>query len=74
LTKNWKIKERYTIQFRTESFNLFNHVNYVSAGAFTGSLSAPAAFGQAPSTPDGGNPVIGSGSPREIQFGAKFIF
>jgi hypothetical protein len=74
LTKNWKLKERYTIQFRTESFNVFNHVNYVSAGAFTGSLSAPAAFGQAPSTPDGGNPVIGSGSPREIQFGAKFIF
>ena len=74
LTKNWKFGERYTLQFRTESFNLFNHVNYISAGAFTGSLSAPAAFGQAPSTPDGGNPVIGSGSPREIQLGAKFIF
>jgi hypothetical protein len=32
------------------------------------------AFGQAPSTPDGKNPVIGSGSPREIQLGMKLIF
>jgi hypothetical protein len=74
VTKNWKFKERYTLQFRTESFNLFNHPNYISGGTTTGTLSSPASFGQAASTPDGGNPVIGSGSPREIQFGMKLIF
>src|SRR6185503_1340172 len=30
VNKNWRIGERYNIQFRTEIFNVFNRVNYVS--------------------------------------------
>jgi len=33
--KNWKVKERVTIQFRFDFFNLFNHPNF-NGGTITG--------------------------------------
>ena len=60
LAKNWRFKERYGIQFRTEFFNLFNHTNFngydvdVRNGSF-GTLNSALA-------------------PREIQLGIKFTF
>src|ERR1043166_5269657 len=73
LAKNWKIKERYGIQFRAEMFNLFNHTNFNgfdaglgagfdAAGHFTGFTNGN--FGRL--TTDRG--------PRNIQFGIKFNF
>jgi len=60
LGKNWRIQERYGIQFRAEFFNFLNHTNFVGFdtdlrnGSF-GTLNAAQA-------------------PREIQLGIKFTF
>jgi hypothetical protein len=60
VAKNWRFKERYGIQFRTEFFNVFNHTNFIGYdvdirnGSF-GALNAAQA-------------------PREIQLGLKFTF
>jgi TonB dependent receptor len=72
VSKATKFNERIALQFRTEFFNLFNHAN----------LSLPnvdfnsAAFGSISETPDvtAGNPRLGEGGPRVIQFGLKLIF
>jgi hypothetical protein len=71
VNKNWKFKERYTVQFRAEFFNVLNRTLVSGAGGTA--LNAPASFGIATSTPDSGNPVIGNG-PRKIQFGLKLSF
>ncbi len=79
IAKDWKIKERYGVQFRAEFFNIFNFTNYApngnptdpSAGAGSGN-----GFGAIIATPDvaNQNPVLGSGGPRHIQFGLKLSF
>jgi len=77
ISKNWRFGERLTAQFRAEAFNVLNHTQYNlngPSGILGPSISSPLAFGVATSTPDSGNTVIGSGGPREIQFGLKFIF
>ena len=58
--KNWRFKERFGIQFRTEFFNLFNHANFV--GFDTDIRNGT--FGQ----------LNAAQSPREIQLGLKFTF
>ncbi len=60
LAKNWRFKERYNFQFRTEFFNLFNNVNFNGYDLDTRN----AGFGTL-------NAAL---SPREIQFGFKFTF
>ena len=36
LDKNWKVKERLTVQFRLDAFDLFNHANFrADQGNFT---------------------------------------
>jgi hypothetical protein len=60
LAKNWRFKERYGFQFRTEFFNLLNHPNFV--GFSTNITSGD--FGQ----------LLNTQSSREIQFGFKFTF
>jgi hypothetical protein len=72
VSKATRISERFSLQFRAEFFNLFNHAN----------LSLPnvdfnsAAFGSISETPDvtAGNPRLGEGGPRVGQFGLKLIF
>ncbi len=71
VNKNWKFKERYTMQFRAEFFNVLNRTLVSGAGAVA--LNSPATFGISTATPDSGNPVIGNG-PRKIQFGLKLGF
>jgi hypothetical protein len=70
--KEWKLKERYSAQFRAEFFNLFNRAD------FSGGGGNPAAgnFDCACSTPDaaGTNSVLGSGGARAIQLGLKLVF
>ncbi len=85
LFKNFTFKERFGAQFRVEIFNLFNHPipanPYGASGNFGGNganndLSNSGAFGGSPGTPDtiAGNPLIGSGSARDIQLGLKLTF
>ncbi len=73
LAKNWKIKERYGLQFRAEMFNLFNHANFNgfdpgmgagfdTTGKFTGFTNTN--FGH----------LNSDRGPRNIQFGIKFNF
>jgi hypothetical protein len=71
VSKIWKFKERYSAQFRLEFFNLFNHTDFAAPGT---DPTSPAGFGYSTNTPDSGNPVLGSGGPRHIQFGLKLAF
>ena len=67
-TKNFRFQERFNVQFRTEFFNAFNHVNLGAPGL---NIRAPSSFG-----------VITTSSQREgvpndariIQFGLKLQF
>jgi hypothetical protein len=74
LAKNWRMGERYSLQFRAEMFNAFNHVNF---NGFDTNLS----FQNLRSDPNFGRSTNGSfgrvtstRGPREIQFGLKFGF
>ncbi|MHB8652722.1 MAG: carboxypeptidase-like regulatory domain-containing protein [Terriglobia bacterium] len=60
LFKKIPINERFSMQFRTEVFNLFNHANLAPPVANLSSSS----FGKVQSAAD----------PREIQFGLKLFF
>jgi Carboxypeptidase regulatory-like domain/TonB dependent receptor-like, beta-barrel len=81
LDKTWRIKERLSVQFRTEVFNLLNRTDSAIAPAATDpSTGSSGSFGCACHTPDavgggsGINTVLGSGGPRHIQFGLKVSF
>ena len=60
MAKNWRFKERYGIQFRTEFFNVLNHTNFIGYDVDTRNGS----FGTLNVTQQ----------PREIQLGIKFTF
>jgi hypothetical protein len=62
LSKDIKIKESQSVQFRTEFFNAFNHPQFSNPGANVG---ASTGFGQITST---------SVNPRLIQFALKYSF
>ena len=78
--KNWKFKERLTAQFRAEFFNIFNHPVFggVDAGHLANNDPSVGSntFGASNATADvaAGDPVMGSGSNRDIQLGLKLTF
>jgi Carboxypeptidase regulatory-like domain len=80
VAKNFTFGERFRLQFRAEFFNIFNHPNFANPyGGQNGfGLNDPSVrpFGCGCATPDiaAANPAVGSGGPRSIQLGAKFIF
>jgi Carboxypeptidase regulatory-like domain len=67
LTKNFKISETRRFQIRAEALNAFNHPYFgAGIGLNPGTTAAPnAAFGIV---------TTQRNNPRDIQFGAKFIF
>ena len=74
LAKNWRVKERYGIQFRAEFFNILNHPNFVgfnTALNFQGNQNETN-FGQVTNTAFG--TLNSTQSHREVQFGFKFTF
>jgi hypothetical protein len=84
VTKEFKIRERLTAQFRAEGFNILNRVNFSNVFGGPGgdntytdpTAGAGASFGFRPQTPDitSSNPTLGQGGPRAFQLGLKLIF
>jgi len=74
VNKNWRVRERYSIQFRAEMFNAFNHVNFnaISNDLQLQNLASAADFGQFRN--QGFGRFTSTRGPREIQFGLKFGF
>jgi len=73
ISKEWKLKERYSAQFRAEFYNLFNRTMYAGQGV---NLGSPNLFGAATGTPNviqGGGASF-SGGPRQVQLGLKLLF
>jgi Carboxypeptidase regulatory-like domain/TonB dependent receptor-like, beta-barrel len=83
--KNTPLSERVTLNLRVEFFNLFNHPNFSNPSMpnYIADIGSPdAATGQHsgfyPITATGdvgiGNPFLGSGGPRGVQFAVKISF
>jgi hypothetical protein len=71
LQKNARIKDRVTVQFRAEGYNVFNRVQFAPLGTASNTLASPGTFGQSLSTltqPDG------TTSARQIQLALKLLF
>ena len=86
LFKTTPITDRVRLQFRVETFNLFNHPNlsspllpsFIADAAFNGLDAQGRGIGFLPITvtPDVGigNPFLGGGGPRNIQFALRLLF
>jgi len=85
--KDTVLTEHTVLQMRAEFFNIFNHPNFANPAMpnFIANIGGPdpATGGYAPGTSYGltatgdvgiGNPFLGSGGPRGIQFAAKITF
>jgi hypothetical protein len=74
LTKSTRLTEKLTLQLRAEFFNIFNHPQF----ALPDNIVTPGAEndGVISATPDvaQGNPGLGGGGPRVVQFAARFQF
>ena len=75
LSKEIKITERFSGQFRFEVFNVFNHTSYATAASGS-PASGNVNFGSSRQTPDVAvsNPAVGSGAARGFQLGLKLAF
>jgi outer membrane receptor protein involved in Fe transport len=73
-SKNFELRDRLKLQFRTEFFNIFNHPNFALPSNTITPGSGPA--GLITQTPDvaQGNPGLGGGGPRVLQFGLRLQF
>ncbi len=65
--RNFKMGERFSLQFRGELFNIFNHTN------FTGTTSCSTGVCNNVDNPNFGR-LLGTRSPRVVQFGLKLYF
>ncbi len=88
INKNWRLTERYGLQFRAEMFNFFNHLNLVGVNnglGFNNTAASPTdpcngTVAKSDGTASCGAAVTnfglatGNRGPREIQFGLKFTF
>jgi hypothetical protein len=83
--RDFHLKERLRLQFRTETFNIFNHPNFADPNStlLTGNNANPAfgisqsmfgrSLGSGGST-GGFNPLYQIGGPRSIQLALKLMF
>jgi hypothetical protein len=63
LIRNIVYRERYRLQLRFETYNTFNHPLLQASGTNTTIVNSPQ-FGQ----------IVTGGNPRNLQFGARFLF
>lgn len=73
VSKTWRMAERYSAEFRTEFYNLFNSPTLANP-TVDGISPSAANFGRITTTADGNNNIFGSGGPRHVQFGLKLTF
>jgi hypothetical protein len=66
--KTAKIREKHSIAFRAEFFNVFNRPHLGTPGS---SISSPGSFGRITSPM---NRTIGVGTARQIQFMLRYMF
>ena len=76
LRREFRLRDVWTLQFRAEAFNLFNHPTF---GAVQNDLTTgAAAFGRATGTLNNQlgalNPLYQTGGPRSLQFALKLLF
>ena len=84
ISKNTKLTEALALQFRAEIFNIFNHPNFaLPTNVITPGINADGTVnanagptGLITQTPDvaQGNPGLGGGGPRVLQFGLRLQF
>jgi hypothetical protein len=76
MAKNFPVRERISMDFRAEIFNIFNRAQYGNpSGNFTACANTPSAcssFGNITSVVNSG--ATGSGTPRRMQFGLRINF
>ena len=63
LQRNFQIRETKAVQFRLETFNVFNHAQFFGPTAVNGDVDNPL-FGQ----------VVNAAPPRLIQLALKYTF
>jgi hypothetical protein len=63
LLKSVRLREATSLQFRLETFNVFNHAQFFGPQSVDGNIGS-STFGQ----------VVTADSPRLVQLGAKFFF
>jgi hypothetical protein len=74
ISKNFQLWERLQLQFRSEFFNIFNHPNFaLPTNVITPGSSPAGAITQTPDVAQG-NPGLGGGGPRVVQFGLRLQF
>jgi outer membrane receptor protein involved in Fe transport len=88
IVKETRLTERFKLEFHTDFYNVLNHPNFSSPlwpsffddiGPFTIASTGRLATGQffpvvATADTGPGNPILGGGSPRSIQFAVKLLF
>lgn len=73
LMKNFKLTESKSLQFQTNFFNAFNHVQFFGPTSFGGSVGFGPNFGEVTTDSTGSSSPYYRG-PRIIQFAGKFYF
>jgi hypothetical protein len=80
LNRQWRVRERFSLDLFLEAFNAPNHpafadpVRYLNSPAFGYSTSMLNMMLGTGSPGSGLSPVLGSGGPRTVQLGARFRF
>jgi hypothetical protein len=69
LSKNFRVTERYSVDFRGEGFNIFNRAQFANPD---GNFNTPN-FGVITTTVNNGS-ATGSGTPRQFQFSLRLNF
>ena len=66
LFKKFSFNEKYSLQFRAEAFNIFNHANFASPN--------PVVFAGSTTSPSAGVITLTSTNSRQVQFALKLLF